>query len=241
MLDLAMAALDQEAAEFHGDPARTYLTGLSMGGYGAWELARLHPHRWAAIAIAASGIFWSYEPERWQQAGLLPAEYARAVGHTPVWLFHGSLDATVAAAPERAHVRRPQGRRRQRPLLALPGPAARLLDPRLRRAGPAAAGCSRTARPRAPETIAEFLMVPLHPPAIKLTTAQLDSLTGQYREPNGHAIETIFRQGDHLFEKSPAARSSASRPSPPTRFSAPATPPARAPSISPSSAMRRAA
>ena len=46
-------------------------------------------------------------------------------------------------------------------------------------------------------------MVPLHPPAIRLTTAQLDSLTGQYREPNGHAIETIFRQGDHLFERSP--------------------------------------
>ena len=36
-----MAALDQEAAEFHADPARTYLTGISMGGYGAWELARL--------------------------------------------------------------------------------------------------------------------------------------------------------------------------------------------------------
>ncbi len=54
MLELAMASLDQESAEFHGDPSRTYLTGLSLGGYGAWELARLHPHRWAAIAIAAS-------------------------------------------------------------------------------------------------------------------------------------------------------------------------------------------
>jgi len=65
MLELAMAALDQESDEFHGDPARTYLTGLSMGGYGAWELARLHPRRWAAFAIAAGGLFWSYEPERW--------------------------------------------------------------------------------------------------------------------------------------------------------------------------------
>ena len=42
--------------EFHADPDRTYLTGLSMGGYGAWELARLHPHRWAAVAIAAAGV-----------------------------------------------------------------------------------------------------------------------------------------------------------------------------------------
>jgi len=41
-------------AGYHGDPERTYLTGLSLGGYGAWELARLHPHRWAAVAIASS-------------------------------------------------------------------------------------------------------------------------------------------------------------------------------------------
>ena len=95
MLSMAMAALDQEAAEFHGDPDRTYLSGLSLGGYAAWELARLYPHRWAAIAIAASGIFWSYAPERWQEASTLPAEYARALGRTPVWLFHGADDPLV--------------------------------------------------------------------------------------------------------------------------------------------------
>src|SRR5579864_5695778 len=80
MLDMAMAALDQEVAEFHTDPARTYLTGLSMGGYGAWELARLYPHRWAAIAIAAGGPFWSYAPERWERSTTLPPEYARIIG-----------------------------------------------------------------------------------------------------------------------------------------------------------------
>ena len=47
------------------------------------------------------------------------------------------------------------------------------------------------------------MVVPLRPPTIKLTAAQLDSLAGEYREPNGHGIETIFRQGDQLFEKSP--------------------------------------
>ncbi len=41
MLAMAMAALDQETAEFRLDPRRTYLSGLSLGGYGAWELARL--------------------------------------------------------------------------------------------------------------------------------------------------------------------------------------------------------
>ena len=50
----------------------------------------------AAIAIAAGGIFWSYAPDRWLQASVLPGEYARAVGRTPVWLFHGADDNIVA-------------------------------------------------------------------------------------------------------------------------------------------------
>jgi len=200
MLELAMAALDQESAEFHGDPARTYLTGLSMGGYGAWELAKTHPHRWAAIAIAASGVFWSYEPERWQQANVLPAEYARAVGHTPVWLFHGSLDTTVL----------PRQSQLMFDALKATGGNVRFWlyqgilhdcwtraydEPDLPR------WLLEHHTPAAPETLAEFLMIPLHPPAIKLTAAQLDSLAGQYREPNAHGVATIFRQGDQLFEK----------------------------------------
>src|SRR5579871_2142476 len=67
-LDMAMDVLNRETSEFNGDPDRTYLTGLSLGGYGAWELARLYPHRWAAVAIISSGIFWSYAPERWTRA-----------------------------------------------------------------------------------------------------------------------------------------------------------------------------
>jgi poly(3-hydroxybutyrate) depolymerase len=200
MLQLAMAALDQESAEFHGDPARTYLTGLSLGGYGAWELARTHPHRWAAIAIAASGIFWSYEPDRWQQANAFCAEYARAVGRTSVWLFHGSLDTTVPprqsglmfdalkAAGGNVRFWLYQGLMHDCWTRAYDEPELPhwLLEHRT---------------PATAATLAEFLMIPLHPPTIKLTTAQLDSLAGQYREPNGHAIETIFRQGDQLFEK----------------------------------------
>src|ERR1035437_1931239 len=82
MLDMAIATLDQEAAEFHADPTRNYLAGLSLGGYGAWELARLYPQRSAAIVIAAGGPFWSYAPERWQQAATLPPG-VRAPRRTP--------------------------------------------------------------------------------------------------------------------------------------------------------------
>ncbi len=200
MLKLAIAALNQESAEFHGDPRRTYLTGLSMGGYGAWELAKLYPHRWAAIAIAAGGVFWSYEPDRWQQANVLPAAYARAVGRTPVWLFHGSLDTTVLPRQSELMFDAVKADRGNIRLWMYDGVKhncwTRAFDePEL----PRWLLAHRT--PVAAETLAEFLMIPLHPPAIKLTTAQLDSVAGEYREPNGHGVETIYRQGDQLFEK----------------------------------------
>ncbi len=131
METVAMEELDRETAEFHADPERTYLSGLSMGGYGSWELARFHPKRWAAIVIAAGGVFWSYAPERLQQAATLPAEYAKALGRTPVWLFHGSDDKHCIGAPERADVSGPQGQQRPCPAVDLPGAQARLLDPRL--------------------------------------------------------------------------------------------------------------
>ncbi len=45
MMGMAMAALQAEVTEFHGDPDRLYLTGLSLGGYGVWEMAKAYPHR----------------------------------------------------------------------------------------------------------------------------------------------------------------------------------------------------
>jgi len=204
MLDMAMTALDQESAEFHGDPARTYLTGLSMGGYGAWELARLHPHQWAAIAIASSGIFWSYDPERWQESSVLPAEYAGALGRTPIWLFHGSLDPVVAprqselmydafkAAGGNIRLWVYQGLKHDSWTRAFDEPELPhwLLSHR---------APSNAELP----AFAERLVIPIVPPAIKLTNAQLDTLAGEYREPNGKAITTIYRQGEELFQRAP--------------------------------------
>ena len=224
MQALAMATLDQESAEFHADPDRTYLIGLSLGGYGAWELGRNYPDRWAAIVIVASGIFWSYAPERWQEVSTLPAEYARAVGHTPLWLFHGADDPLVpsreseimyqAVKAAGGHVRFwiYQGYKHDcwtrafsetevpRWILAHRKPAIPPVHPESLKPG---AANSETASTAAPETqpYAERLVIPFHPAAIKLSPAFLDALVGDYRDTHGRPIVSIYRQGEQLLEK----------------------------------------
>lgn len=205
MLQMAMAALDQETAEFHADRTRTYLSGLSMGGYGAWELAKAYPKRWAAIAIAAGGVFWSYAPERWQQAATLPGEYARSVGRTPVWLFHGSEDNVVppredelmynALKASGGHVRLwiYTGLHHDSWARAYNEPELPrwLLAHRL------------TAAAQEAQPFAERLVIPMHPNPAKLAPAVLDAIAGEYRDANGHLAATLFRQGEQLYEKDP--------------------------------------
>ncbi len=213
-MELAMAALEREAEEFHGDPDRTYLSGLSLGGYGAWELARFHPHRWAAVAIAAGGIFWSYAPERWRQAGSLPGAYARAVGRTPVWLFHGGDDPVVPQRQDellyeafksnggRIRLWLYQGLRHDCWTRAYNEPELPrwLLEHRLESPTPAKPGRGAAPEPEQ-RVLAERLVVPMHPPAIRLSQAQIENLVGEYFEANGVAALTVLWQGDRLYGK----------------------------------------
>jgi hypothetical protein len=48
---------------------------------------------------------------------------------------------------------------------------------------------------------AERIVIPLHPVPVRLPDATLDSISGQYREPNGHSSITIYHEGDALYEK----------------------------------------
>jgi dienelactone hydrolase len=216
MQALAMAALDQETAEFHADPDRTYLVGLSLGGYGAWELARNNPNRWAAIVITASGIFWSYAPERWQEVSTLPAEYAHAVGHTPLWLFHGADDTVVppreseimyeAVKAAGGHIRfwLYQGYRHDCWTRAFDEPdVPRWLLAHRKATIPPPGVASESASSVQPEAqpYAERLVIPYHPAAIKLPPATLDTLVGDYRDVHGRPVVSVYRQGDLLFEK----------------------------------------
>ncbi|MBR9990683.1 MAG: dienelactone hydrolase family protein [Gemmatimonadetes bacterium] len=74
------AVLEEIARSHSVDEDRVYVTGLSMGGYGTWELAMEFPHRFAAIAPISGG-------------GTMPG--ACTLRHLPIWAFHGALDQVV--------------------------------------------------------------------------------------------------------------------------------------------------
>jgi predicted peptidase len=107
---VAIAALDAATKEFHGDTARTYLTGLSMGGYGTWYLASKFPGKFAALAPICGGITL---PEHLRQQhpelekASLPddpksfSDTAAKIAKTPVWIFHGGADPVVPVTESR--------------------------------------------------------------------------------------------------------------------------------------------
>src|SRR5262249_54106545 len=89
-LAVAVAALDQAMKEYAIDPNRVSLTGLSMGGGGAWLLAMEQPLRFSAVAPVCG---WA--PKH-------PDKAAKRLARLPIWFFHGSADTVVPVAESRA-------------------------------------------------------------------------------------------------------------------------------------------
>jgi len=87
-LDALVALLDHLMGALPIDPARCYLTGLSMGGFGSWALGAECPERWAAIAPVCGGGSW---------LNGFPERAKRLVG-VPIWAFHGAKDPLVPLA-----------------------------------------------------------------------------------------------------------------------------------------------
>lgn len=104
--DVAMRALDRTLAEFHTDPKRVYLTGLSMGGYGTWHLGLAHRDRFAALAVVCGGIT-TYEQTSVRRSPLTMnagdpfAFVANALKAKPIWIFHGADDPIIPASESR--------------------------------------------------------------------------------------------------------------------------------------------
>ena len=105
--EAAMAALEKSIAEFHGDRSRIYLTGLSMGGYGAYHLALAHPDTWAALVVVCGGLFPHETTTSVQQSPLTmnaPEPYgftAHALRHLPIRIFHGDADPVIPVSESR--------------------------------------------------------------------------------------------------------------------------------------------
>lgn len=109
----ALAALDSSIDEFHGDRARVYLTGISLGGSGVWYFAR-HPQRWGALVPIAGEVvrqsddpFPRRPPPDLMKMLLSPdpfAALARDIGKVPVWVFHADDDGEVPVEQSRRMV-----------------------------------------------------------------------------------------------------------------------------------------
>ncbi|MCW3061155.1 MAG: dienelactone hydrolase [Capsulimonas sp.] len=106
MQDLALKTLDAAIDEFNGDTRQIYLTGLSLGGYGTWDMARRHPERWAAIAPVCGGVVypdWVKAPTSETLATETDPYNALALAlpAMPIWDFHGQADTTIPVSESR--------------------------------------------------------------------------------------------------------------------------------------------
>ena len=79
-VDILIALLDDIDSKYRVDTNRIYVTGLSMGGHGTWELAMRQPDRFAAIAPVC---------------GWADTSKACSISHMPTWVFHGAKDMVV--------------------------------------------------------------------------------------------------------------------------------------------------
>jgi predicted peptidase len=67
------------------DSSRICLTGISMGGFGAWHMAVEYPHAFSAVVPICGGSALASGLD--QRLG--------TIAHVPVWAFHGAKDDVV--------------------------------------------------------------------------------------------------------------------------------------------------
>ncbi len=69
-------------AKYRIDKRRVYVTGISMGGYGAWQVAADFPDKFAAVVPLCGGLNDSSQVCR--------------IRKIPVWTFHGTKDEVIS-------------------------------------------------------------------------------------------------------------------------------------------------
>ncbi len=81
LFDELFFLLQELKTNYKIDSTKIYLTGLSMGGYGTWELAMKYPEEFAAIVPICG---WTDNIEN-----------LHLVKRLPIWTFHGAKDDVV--------------------------------------------------------------------------------------------------------------------------------------------------
>ena len=85
-MGLLLEMLDVQLRDMAVDTKRIYVTGISMGGYGTWDLISRRPDVFAAaLPICGGG----------------DAAQAAKIAHIPIWTFHGSADTAVPVCRSR--------------------------------------------------------------------------------------------------------------------------------------------
>ncbi len=80
-LSIAKRIVDSAVKKYNGDYDRIYVTGLSLGSFGTWDLIEAYPNYFAA-SVPVCGDAGDYA--------------SQAFIDTPIWIFHGTNDQTVA-------------------------------------------------------------------------------------------------------------------------------------------------
>lgn len=84
---LALAMLRHKIAALPVDTSRIYITGVSMGGYGAWDAIQREPRLFAAaLPICGGG----------------DTAQAATIKDIPIWTFHGDKDTAVPVGRSRS-------------------------------------------------------------------------------------------------------------------------------------------
>jgi predicted peptidase len=91
---MALRCVEETSHEYHLDPQRLYLTGLSLGGQGAWYIAASLPDRFAAVLVICGFT------ELGQSTGEA-AKLAPRLTNVPIWVFHGEQDTSVPVTKAR--------------------------------------------------------------------------------------------------------------------------------------------
>ena len=93
------ALLDEIEGTLRVDAKRIYLTGLSMGGFGTWDLGLTQPDRFAALAPVCGGMntITPLLNRRHPTKGKIQK-------NLPIWVFHGEEDSTVLPEESRRAV-----------------------------------------------------------------------------------------------------------------------------------------